>query len=110
MFDRLSLHRLPFKVGDLTCNDAAARPFIPKSALGRDRGMKVKLVTMVVISRLLSVRVPQPSFNNRNPQVDAVYSLVVGALLGCGEERHQGTQLIARVEHARFHGVNRGTR
>jgi hypothetical protein len=65
--DRLLLHRLPFKVGDLTCKDAATSPVYSQSALGRDRGMKVKLVTMVVISRLLSVREPQRRLNNRTP-------------------------------------------
>jgi hypothetical protein len=49
-------------------------PVYSQSALGRDRGMKVKLVTMVVISRLLSVREPQRRLNNRPPGVDGVYS------------------------------------
>ena len=42
-------------------------PVYSQSALGRDRGMKVKLVTMVVISRLLSVKEPQRRLNNRTP-------------------------------------------
>jgi hypothetical protein len=63
------------------------------------------LVTMAPISSLLTVRVPLRSLNNRNAE-GFILSLS-GLLLGCGEERHQGAQLTARVEHARFHGVNR---
>jgi hypothetical protein len=61
---------------------------------------------MAAISSRLSVRVPQRSLNNRNAEGDGVYSLVCqGSYSGCGEDPHQVA--VARVEHARFHGVNR---
>jgi hypothetical protein len=76
-------------------------PVYSQSALGRDRGMKVKLVTMVVISRLLSVREPQRRLNNRTPGRWGLFLRCQGSCSGCGEDRHQPR------EHARFHGVNR---
>jgi hypothetical protein len=51
-------------------------PVYSQSALGRCRGIKGKLVTMAAISSRLSVRVPQRSLNNRNPEGDGIYSLV----------------------------------
>jgi hypothetical protein len=35
-----------------------------------------------------------------------LFSHCQGSYSGCGEERHQGALLIARVEHARLYGVN----
>jgi hypothetical protein len=65
--DRLLLHRLLFKFGDLTCKDTATGPFIPDPRSVAGRGMKGKLLTMAAISSLLRVRVRQGSLNNWNP-------------------------------------------